>query len=454
MRRTFLIVCLLGLASLAWSQNASFIQGTWKGTVDAGTGPLDIYFTLTDRDGTLAADLSVPAQGAHGIPVDRITFDGVNLSLELDALQMKYSGMLLMGSVAGKLSQYGMEFPVTLVRGEIPRPKRPQEPKGPFPYEVREVVFENGYAGHSLAGTLTLPSTTAVGANGPKPLDAVVLVSGSGAQNRDEELMGHKPFLVLADALTRSGFAVLRYDDRGVGASGGVHETATTQDFASDAQAALDYLNTLPEIGRVGILGHSEGAAIAFLVASGAVKEDTACDFVISFAGPGVSGKEILLSQQRRIYTLSGLPDHQVEQILRVNASMYDLVLESRENDEALHQQVLSMLGDPALVQQLLNPWMYAFIRYSPQEALRKVRVPVLAFNGTKDVQVLWDLNLPAIEAALKEGGNQQVQIVPLEGLNHLGQHCQTGVPQEYAQIEETLAPEVVDTILRFLAGL
>lgn len=444
----FLMVCCV-LPSLLRGQNTS-ILGTWKGTLDTGNGTLDLYCTFVETEAGLAATMSVPAQGAYGIAIDRVSFDGMNLSLEIDALVMKYRGMLLMGTVAGTFAQYGMELPLSFVRGELPKPKRPQEPQRPFPYEEKDVTFRNERDGHTLAGTLTLPQV----ADRAAGYDAIVLVSGSGAQNRDEELMGHKPFLLLADVLTRAGYAVLRYDDRGVGASGGVFETATTEDFANDARAAVAYLKQQPNVRRVGILGHSEGASVAFLIAADTASEATTCDFVISFAGPGVRGDEILLSQQRRIYTLSGVPSNQIEQQLAANRLIYDRVLAASANDEALRQELEMVVGNPEVVQQLLSPWMYAFIRFSPQEALRQIRVPVLAFNGTKDVQVIWDLNLPAIESALKEAGNTHVSIVPLEGLNHLGQTCQSGIPQEYAQIEETLASQVIDTILSFLAGL
>jgi pimeloyl-ACP methyl ester carboxylesterase len=345
--------------------------------------------------------------------------------------------MLVMNSFTGKLTQYGMEFPMALTRGEIPIAKRPQEPVKPYPYREEQVVFKNEKAGIRLAGTLTLPQ-----GNGPFP--AVVLVSGSGYQDRNEELMEHKPFLVIADALTRSGIAVLRYDDRGVGESEGSTQDNTTQDLSYDAQAALHYLKSRHEISHAGIAGHSEGGAIAFIVAA----REPECDFVISLAGPGVSGDKVLSSQQRAIYSTSGIPAAQVEQIVAANRALFDIILASEENDAALRAKIEAMMpGQEAAVDQLLDTWMYHFIKYDPREDIAAVKVPLLALNGTKDVQVICDLNLNAIGAA-----NPNAKIVKFDGLNHLFQHCTTGLPTEYGNIEETIAPEVIDEIVGFIA--
>ena len=417
------------------------LLGTWRGTLNNQTSAIDIYFTFTSTDGTLSATMTIPEQGVKGLPMDSVSFDGFNLYMKLDAIQMSYRGMQVMGSFSGSLTQYGMEFPMALTRGEIPVQRRPQEPQKPYPYREEQVAFRNESAGIALAGTLTLPQ-----GNGPFP--AVVLISGSGYQNRDEELMGHKPFLVIADALTRAGIAVLRYDDRGVGESQGHPYGNTTADLSWDAEAALGYLKSRPEISCAGLAGHSEGGAIAFIVAA----REPSCDFVISLAGPGVRGDKVLLAQQRAILSGSGIPAPQLEQITAANKMMFDTILSSESNDEALRSMLMQMTGgQEEAVNQLLDTWMYYFLRYDPTEDIASVKAPILALNGTKDMQVIHSQNIEAIEAAAAKGGNTCVETVVFEGLNHLFQHCTTGLPTEYGKIEETIAPEVLEKMIEFI---
>lgn len=428
---SLMLICISGV-----SQN---INATWKGTLNNQSNAIDIYFTITGAEGNLSANMTIPEQGVKGFPIDTVTFDGFNLKLKVNAIQMEYSGMMVMGTFTGTLTQYGMKFPMALIKGEIPLQNRPQEPQKPYPYREEEVVFSNEEAGIRLAGTLTLPS-------GKGPFPAVVLISGSGYQNRDEELMGHKPFLVIADALTRAGIAVLRYDDRGVGESDGNAFGNTTADLSWDAQAALKYLKGRPEISFAGLAGHSEGGAIAFIVAA----RDPSCDFVISLAGPGVRGDQILLSQQWVILSGSGVPEEQLKQIAAANERLFNQIISSEANDEALRGKLMELAGgQEAAVNQVIEPWMYYFIKYDPTQDIAAVKVPLLALNGTKDVQVICDLNLNAIAAA-----NPDATIVRFEGLNHLFQHCTTGLPAEYGKIEETIAPEVLEEMIKFVKGL
>lgn len=428
---SLMLICISGV-----SQN---INATWKGTLNNQSNAIDIYFTITGAEGNLSATMTIPEQGVKGFPIDTVTFDGFNLKLKVNAIQMEYSGMMVMGTFTGTLTQYGMKFPMALIKGEIPLQNRPQEPQKPYPYREEEVVFSNEEAGIRLAGTLTLPS-------GKGPFPAVVLISGSGYQNRDEELMGHKPFLVIADALTRAGIAVLRYDDRGVGESDGNAFGNTTADLSWDAQAALKYLKGRPEISFAGLAGHSEGGAIAFIVAA----RDPSCDFVISLAGPGVRGDQILLSQQWVILSGSGVPEEQLKQIAAANERLFNQIISSEANDEALRGKLMELAGgQEAAVNQAIEPWMYYFIKYDPTQDIAAVKVPLLALNGTKDVQVICDLNLNAIAAA-----NPDATVVRFEGLNHLFQHCTTGLPAEYSKIEETIAPEVLEEMIKFVKGL
>lgn len=428
---SLMLICISGV-----SQN---INATWKGTLNNQSNAIDIYFTIAGAEGNLSATMTIPEQGVKGFPIDTVTFDGFNLKLKVNAIQMEYSGMMVMGTFTGTLTQYGMKFPMALIKGEIPLQNRPQEPQKPYPYREEEVVFSNEEAGIRLAGTLTLPS-------GKGPFPAVVLISGSGYQNRDEELMGHKPFLVIADALTRAGIAVLRYDDRGVGESDGNAFGNTTADLSWDAQAALKYLKGRPEISFAGLAGHSEGGAIAFIVAA----RDPSCDFVISLAGPGVRGDQILLSQQWVILSGSGVPEEQLKQIAAANERLFNQIISSEANDEALRGKLMELAGgQEAAVNQAIEPWMYYFIKYDPTQDIAAVKVPLLALNGTKDVQVICDLNLNAIAAA-----NPDATVVRFEGLNHLFQHCTTGLPAEYSKIEETIAPEVLKEMIKFIKGL
>lgn len=428
---SLMLICISGV-----SQN---INATWKGTLNNQSNAIDIYFTITGAEGNLSATMTIPEQGVKGFPIDTVTFDGFNLKLKVNAIQMEYSGMMVMGTFTGTLTQYGMKFPMALIKGEIPLQNRPQEPQKPYPYREEQVVFSNEEAGIRLAGTLTLPS-------GKGPFPAVVLISGSGYQNRDEEVMGHKPFLVIADALTRAGIAVLRYDDRGVGESEGNPFGNTTADLSWDAQAALKYLKGRPEISFAGLAGHSEGGAIAFIVAA----RDPSCDFVISLAGPGVRGDQILLSQQWVILSGSGVPEEQLKQIAAANERLFNQIISSEANDEALRGKLMELAGgQEAAVNQVIEPWMYYFIKYDPTQDIAAVKVPLLALNGTKDVQVICDLNLNAIAAA-----NPDATIVRFEGLNHLFQHCTTGLPAEYSKIEETIAPEVLKEMIKFIKGL
>ncbi|HWP68202.1 MAG TPA: alpha/beta fold hydrolase, partial [Rectinemataceae bacterium] len=334
----------------------------------------------------------------------------------------------------------------------------------PYPYKAIEVSFTNPAAGIDLSGTLTLPE-------GRGPFPAVVLVTGSGAQNRDEEILGHKPFLVIADYLARRGIAALRYDDRGVGASKGVFATATTLDFAGDAEAAAACLVARPEIDakRIGIAGHSEGAIVAAIAAS----RDPVVSFIVMLAGPGVRGDRLLLLQNAALARAAGADESFIEQANKINASLYAIAM--RPGDSAtLREEIISALmtlrgadaasseakkaGQEAqsglVADQLLSPWFRAFLSLDPAAYLAKVSIPVLAMNGSKDLQVPADDNLPAIGRALESAGNRRYTLLKLDGLNHLFQHAGTGRPEEYGTITETFAPEALAAMGDWIASV
>ncbi len=366
-------------------------------------------------------------------------------------------------TIEGTLKQFGQEFPMNLSQTPVEKEKanRPQEPTPPYPYYTEEVTFNNDGADITLAGTLSLPKK-----NGNFP--AVILISGSGPQNRNEEVLEHKPFLVIADYLTRNGIAVLRYDDRGVEKSTGNFNTATTADFATDVENAVSYLQTRKEINKkkIGLIGHSEGGIIAPMIA--AKSDDLA--FIVLLAGTGIPGKQLLDLQQRLMAEASGLSGSNLEKMLSITKNAHDIVKKS-EGFEQLYTDLSAYFkkvlednpnsGKPAgisdedfikyQVGQFANPWMIYFIKHNPTPVLEKVKCPVLALNGAKDLQVPSEINLRAIREALEKGGNKDVTTKEFAELNHLFQECKTGLPAEYGDIEQTFSPVVLEEILNWI---
>lgn len=429
--------------------------GTWLGSLDVSGIKLRIVFHIQKEGDIYTAKLDSPDQGVSGIPVQRTTFANGTLKLEMPNLMAEFEGKVSEDGteIAGVFRQAGTEIPLRLRKTDkIEEPKRPQNPKPPFPYNAVEVEFENSKDGHKLAGTLTIPE-------GEGPFPAVVLVSGSGPQDRDETLMGHKPFWVIADHLSRNGVAVLRYDDRGVGKSGGDFATATTEDFTYDALAAVDFLATRNEVdsSKIGIAGHSEGG----LIAPKAAIRSTKVAFIVLLAGPGVPGADILRLQQRLIMKASGVSDAEIEE----QSKLWDKIVERfktlKDGDDSSELKKIveaHFVGeDEATVSTraqwntqldaLLTPWFRYFLTFDPRDALRKVKVPVLAVNGELDLQVDPKQNLPEIERALREGGNKDITLKEFAKLNHLFQTASTGLPSEYGQIEETFSIDVLKAI-------
>jgi pimeloyl-ACP methyl ester carboxylesterase len=454
----FIILSVLLLATMSAhaQRQLSQLEGSWAGKIElSGTSFRMIFnLTMTEAD-TLKATADSPDQGAKDIPLGRVTLAGDTLTIAAPILQGKYHGVFTSDStITGTWTQMGRDFPVDLKKGAPPVVyNRPQEPKPPYPYREEQVVFRNNTENFDLAGTLTLPE-----GNGPFP--AAVLITGSGQQDRDETVFGHKPFLVISDYLTRNGIAVLRYDDRGIGGSKGNLNNVTSQNFAGDAAAAVSYLATRPEIdpGKIGLIGHSEGGLIAPIVAS----ENPAIAFIVSLAGPGVRGKELLMKQSADILKVSGTPEKEIEEAMSTNNKLYDMVIADpdqrsfakkalewygRELDAkglTPEKRKEDMAGFAQAIVQLNNAWMRYFIATDPAIFWSKVKCPVLALNGEKDLQVNYEQNLPAIKAALKKGGNRKVKTIALPGLNHLFQHSATGNPSEYLNIEETFSPEAL----------
>lgn len=404
-----------------------------------------------------------PDQGVKGIPATATSFENTVLKIAIENIGVEYEGNWGNDNIiTGKFKQMAQSFPLNLSKETIEKEKfvRPQEPVKPYLYHEEEVFFENTKADITLAGTLTLPKK-----EGSFPV--VVLISGSGAQNRDEELMGHKPFLVLADYLTKNGIAVLRFDDRGTAASTGNFQTATSFDFSKDVEAGVKYLQTRKEINKkkIGLAGHSEGGIIAPMLASHS--KDIA--FIILLAGTGIPGKQLLLAQQELIAKASGMNEMDSQKAKAINTKVFETVVKSKNQEQLkaeLTEYLTQVLKDnpeinpqgmsedvfiQSQVDGIASPWMQYFIQYNPATALEKVKCPVLAINGTKDLQVPAKINLDAIKAALTKGGNQHVTTKEFPGLNHLFQECATGLPAEYATIEQTFAPIVLEEILKWI---
>ncbi|MGI8898237.1 MAG: alpha/beta hydrolase family protein [Pyrinomonadaceae bacterium] len=441
------------------------LQGIWQGTLEAGGTKLRLILKVAkSADDTFTATLDIPDQGATGVPVDAVTVKDATVRFEFKSLGAVYEGLINKEGTAitGHWNQSAMTVPLTLNRvDKAPAPSlRPQEPKKPYPYDEEEVSYENKRDGVRLAGTLTLPRT-----KGPHP--AVLLITGSGKQDRNEAMLGHKPFLVLADYLTRRGIVVLRVDDRGIGGStaGASPDKATSGDFAEDVLAGIAFLRTRKEINpkQIGLIGHSEGGIIAPLVA--AKSRDVA--FIVLMAGPGLTAEEGFSNQVAATAKASGTSDEAIAWNRRLMRQIFSILKEEKDNavaDKKIREIRAKMVGEMSEEQRkkygiredamegaiklMVTPWFRFYIRYDPRATLKKVRIPVLAITGERDLQVVpAGENLAAIEAALKAGGNKDYTVVEVPKLNHLFQTSETGSPAEYGRIEETISPTVLKLI-------
>jgi uncharacterized protein len=434
------------------------LEGTWEGALDLGAMKLRLALKVTKApDGALAAKLDSLDQGAKDLSVDVISLKDGAVHFEMKQLLVVFDGTLDKegAEIAGQFKQAGGSSPLILKRVAKPTTlNRPQEPKPPFPYDEEEVSYENKRDGVKLAGTLTLP-------RGKASFPAVILITGSGPQNRNEELLGHKPFLVLADYLTRQGAAVLRVDDRGVGGSTGSISNSTGENFAADVSAGIEFLKGRKGINpkQIGLIGHSEGGLIAPLVAS--QSNDVA--FIVLLAGPGLPGEEILYAQGALILKANGANAEALARQRAGQEMMFAILKQEKDNavaekkmregfdnqmagaSEAEKTQAKQTLE--AQISMVLSPWFRHFLTYDPRPALARVKCPVLALNGENDLQVPVTENLREIEATLKAAGNKDVTVMRLPKLNHLFQTSETGSPGEYVKIEETFAPVALKTI-------
>ncbi|WKV12355.1 alpha/beta fold hydrolase [Marivirga harenae] len=452
--RKIKLLFLVFLAPLLAS--AQQVTGDWYGLLKVQGMELPLIFHITETEGNYSATMDSPAQKAFGMPVSSVTFIDGQLDLQIANIGAQYKGALSDSKIKGKFYQANQSFQLDLSTEPIAERKivRPQEPTKPYPYYAEEVSFSSEEGEVTLAGTLSLPKNK-------ENFPTAILISGSGPQNRDEEFMTHKPFLVLADYLTRQGIAVLRYDDRGFGASTGDHNAATSADFANDVKAAVRYLKNRNDINpeKIGLIGHSEGGLIAPLVAA-----DIPMNFIVLLAGPGVTGEQISIQQIELLGKLKGADEQDIKNEVAVMQGIFELVKNNEENMETLKNKLEVYIGHQMeknkvviegmsteeyiekQIAQLTRPWLLYFLNHDPRATLVKVECPVLAINGAKDVQV-GPSNLEVIKKALLEGGNKKVTVKEFENMNHLFQICETGSMEEYAQIETTMEPLVLETV-------
>lgn len=404
-------------------------EGAWSGALDIQGTKLPLVFHFDSNGCTMDS----PSQGAKGIKAEMSYSADGKLIVNVPSIGASFEGVYVLNVITGTFKQGMASLPLTLKPG-APKPKRPQMPKAPFPYTTEEVTFNDGEV--VLHGTLTLPE------NYTKETPVVVMVTGSGQQDRDEELFDHKPFAVIADALAREGIASLRYDDRLWGDNSIPFYVFTTYHFACDASAAVKVMRE--RFNKVGVLGHSEGGTIAMMLAS-----EGKTDFIVSLAGMAISAKKQMVMQNRAILGASGIPSEHVETYCSALANAFDKLvagetienIESPDVPEALAQNFRMAL------KQCETPWMRHFLSLDVSKDLGKITCPVLALNGKKDLQVDCEANLGTIAKGVKSPH----EIVAFDDLNHLFQHCQTGAVTEYQQIEETISPEVLKKITEWI---
>lgn len=455
-----LILVVLTLPAPAQDRTKRAIEGNWLGILEVSGLKLRLVLKVAKTGRGYAAKFDSPDQGARDLPIDTVTLAGDKMSLSAADFGMSYEGTLNEkgDEISGTFRQGAGSTPFVFKQiVEVPKNKRPQDPNQPYPYAVEEVTYKNEKDHIKLAGTLTFP-------HGAGKFPVVILITGSGTQDRDETIAGHRPFLVLADYLTRQGIAVLRVDDRGIGGSGGNPLSATTENLAGDVLAGIEFLKTRKKIDPkyIGLIGHSEGGMIAPLVA--VQSNDVA--FIVMLAGPGQTGEELIYTQLPLLQKASGIRSETIAQSVGFQESLLSIILAEPDNKLA-EQKINELLAQrkagmnerqikefeqietdvKSHLSFLLSPWYRYFLSYNPRPTLEKVKIPVLALNGENDLQVSSKENLALISAALQAGGNKDFTVKSFPKLNHLFQTSRTGLLSEYGEIEETISPPVLETI-------
>ena len=415
-------------AMMAFAANAQ--EGTWNGELNVMGNKVPLVFNFSTNGCTIDS----PSQGVNGIQAEKTVKDDGTISVKVGMIGATFEGKMTEGEIKGTYVQNGFPLPLTLKPGKLVV-KRPQTPVPPFPYKEESVSFTN--AQYTFNGTLTLPE------NYSKNTPVVLMVTGSGQQNRDEELFSHKPFAVIADALARQGIASLRYDDRGWGDKSVNFADFTTDDFRQDAAAAIPLLRK--RFNKVGILGHSEGGTIAMMLAA-----EGKADFIVSLAGMAISGKETLIMQNRQAMSAIGLPKETVDSYCNSISKALDEIASGKKASEINIDDVPVALKPVTIkaLQQADTPYIRHFLTVDVGKLLPEIKCPVLALNGNKDTQVDCDANTTRIEKGL---ANCKHSIKKMDGVNHLFQHCNTGIVTEYQQIEETISPEVLQEVAKWI---
>jgi pimeloyl-ACP methyl ester carboxylesterase len=446
----------------------------WSGILNAGGRKVEMILNmLPDTNGTFKSSWDIPAQKVKALSSTKTEWKNSSLAIEIKWIAAGFTGELSEDGkkITGNWGQAGQQFPLVLepyVEGKnIPVVEKPQTPKAPFSYESREFVYQGAKTKLTYGATLTYPKE-----GGKHPF--IVLITGSGAQDRDEAIFDHKPFAVLADFLTKNGFAVMRVDDRGVGKSNGVFQASTTGDFALDVEEHLNFAKQLPEVDstKMGLLGHSEGGLIAPMVAA----RNKSVAFVILMAGPGVDIPELMAAQNEMVLKSVGVSTEAIQAYLPLYKGLMKTINEASSKSEATSKSTelvqdwftktdktivknTTNISSEADIKTFVNPfveslstkWWKYFISYRPAPALEKLQIPVLAMNGSADIQVPAEANLKGIQAALKKAGNKRLTLKKFDGLNHMFQKCKACTVAEYGDLETTIEPEVLSYLQNWL---
>jgi hypothetical protein len=458
----FLCLFLLFCGKISAQQNKAI--GSWEGTLKVNKTDLRLLFHVKEENGVLSAYLDSPDQLQYGLKMDTIIVDDLGFKVVFKAANAKYNTFYTenLDEAMGDWAQMGTTYPLKIKKNPNYKPRVfRQEPQAPFPYKAEEVVYEHKKAKTFIGGTLTVPDEQ------NKKFPAILLISGSGDQDRDENIAGHKPFLVIADHLSRRGFAVLRVDDRGVGASSGNPQISTTADFVTDVKASINFLKSHPTVDpqKIFLIGHSEGGLIAIMTAADLKKELAG---IVLLAAPGVPMHELLLRQSADIIRQRGMEEEYIKAADDFNRIFYKTLLADKKNKltvSSLYQKMLPYLkalpaatkealqmSESGLMNQsytFLMPWFRYFVKIDPTSYLKKVKCPVLAVNGSQDIQVAAGPNLEAIRNNMPQ--NKDVTCSEIPGLNHFFQHCKSCTVQEYGELEETFAPELLKAMENWL---
>ena len=431
--KKLILFSLISLFSIGIKAQDSGLKGAWTGKLNVYGNELTLVFHFNGEDCTLDS----PDQGVKGVPAKlERTITGIKVAVP--SINASYEGVNMGESIMGTFKQHGQSFPLTIKPGLLKR-NRPQTPAMPYPYQTQEVSFNNGDA--ILKGTFVIPE------NASRQTPVMLMVTGSGLQNRDEEIFEHKPFAVIADALARAGIATLRYDDRGFGESTGDVVNCTTEDLKNDAFAGVQLLRS--RFDKVGVIGHSEGGTIALMLAA-----EKKVDFIVSLAGMAVSGKETLLWQNRLALAAANIPSETIDLYCKALDEVFDASISGTAMPSTTQYNLPTSLAQNLTVvtKQLQTPYMKQFLTLDSRPLLGNITCPVLALNGTKDTQVEPESNLGALRSGLQKNAKNKLEAI--EGVNHLFQHCKTGMATEYGNIEETIAPEVLEKMVCWLSNL